>query len=142
MCVCDLCRRSYIANYGAVSQLMDHFDAHYCTLLNPVEGAMQIHTHIYIYIYMVQPCNPPSPPVMVMVRRIMCMEGLSHTDMLPPPRGGSMFVFYVCTPPVMVLRMMCMGGLSHGDTLPPPPLWVWEGGCGGSMFVFYVCTPP
>lgn len=45
---------------------------------------------------------PPSP-VMVMVRRIMCMEGLSHRDMLPPPPpvgvgggcGGSMFVFYV-----------------------------------------------
>ena len=56
------------------------------------------------------------------------MEGLSHRDMLPlwvweGGCGGSMFVFYVCTPPVMVmvLRTMCMEGLSLRDTLPPPP---------------------
>ena len=27
----------------------------------------------------------PPPAVMIMVRRIMCMEGLFHRDMLPPP---------------------------------------------------------
>ena len=86
-------------------------------------------------------------PAMVMVLRMMCMEGLSHRDMLAPPPlwvwergcGGSIFVFYVCTPPVMmmVLRIMRMEGRSPiGIRYPRPPLWVWEVGC---EYVCIVC---
>ena len=67
------------------------------------------------------------------------MERLSHRDMLPPATplwvweggcGGSIFVFYVYTPPVMVmgLRMMCMEGSPIGIRYPHPlPVGVGRG---------------
>ena len=75
------------------------------------------------------------PPVMVMVFRMMCMEGLSHRDTLPPPplwvgEGGcSRIVFALCC---------CYTRVCIGTVCMYACMYEWMDAC---MYVFHVCIP-